>query len=230
MTSKENTPFSTLYQDFYFSKAGGLKECEHVFLNPNRISERLQNESLVRIAELGFGTGLNFFSTWKLIAEKDQGSSFYFSVDETILKKNDRSKLQVQFPELSEYIELFEHLLLDNPFTTGWNKFTVHSKLTLYLFWGDVLNFLRTLPDLESMAQEKINAWFLDGFAPSRNPAMWSEAVLAGVDYHSKFGTTFGTYTSASEVRKTLVKFGFKVEKIKGFAGKRESLIGLKDA
>lgn len=70
----------------------------------------------------------------------------------------------------------------------------------------------------------QVDAWFLDGFAPSRNPAMWTETVLARVGALSAPGATLATYSTAGAVRRGLAQAGFMVEKKPGFAAKRERL------
>ena len=72
------------------------------------------------------------------------------------------------------------------------------------------------------------DAWYLDGFAPSRNPAMWSEEILKAVFDHTQPGGTFATYAAAGFVRRNLIAAGFAVERRPGFAGKREMLCGVK--
>ena len=67
----------------------------------------------------------------------------------------------------------------------------------------------------------KADAWFLDGFAPSRNPGMWSDALLADVAARTAPGGRAATYSVAGHVRRGLAAGGFTVERMPGFAGKR---------
>ena len=83
-------------------------------------------------------------------------------------------------------------------------------------------------PALEGVARAEnpFNAWYLDGFAPSRNPDMWSEELMRLVLERTASGGSFATYAAAGFVRRNLQAAGFVVEKRKGFAGKREMLRG----
>ena len=74
----------------------------------------------------------------------------------------------------------------------------------------------------------KIDAWFLDGFAPSKNPDMWNEQLYQQIFRFTKPQGTFATFTAASAVRKGLENAGFNIKKRKGFGKKRECLSGQK--
>ena len=59
---KENTvPISDKFHDAYYSSENGLLETNYVFIDGNRLHERLNHG--FQIAELGFGTGLNFLAS-----------------------------------------------------------------------------------------------------------------------------------------------------------------------
>jgi tRNA 5-methylaminomethyl-2-thiouridine biosynthesis bifunctional protein len=85
---------------------------------------------------------------------------------------------------------------------------------------------VEVLPNLPILDEIWVNAWLLDGFAPSKNPDMWQYETLNHMARISRGGTTFATFTSASAVRKTLEKVGFRVKKHSGFGKKREMLAG----
>ena len=74
----------------------------------------------------------------------------------------------------------------------------------------------------------QIDAWYLDGFDPSKNESMWSNSVFQYIEFLSAKSATFGTFTSAGFVKRGLKKFGFEVDKVKGFGKKRHKLIGRK--
>ncbi|MEM9737116.1 MAG: MnmC family methyltransferase, partial [Pseudomonadota bacterium] len=69
-------------------------------------------------------------------------------------------------------------------------------------------------------------AWFLDGFAPARNPELWEPDLLAEVARHTAPEGTFATYTAAGHVRRTLEAVGFAVERRPGFGRKRHMTAG----
>jgi tRNA 5-methylaminomethyl-2-thiouridine biosynthesis bifunctional protein len=97
---------------------------------------------------------------------------------------------------------------------------------TLDLWIGDVHDLL---PQWHSPVNGLIDAWFLDGFAPSKNPDMWTDALFSQMARLSKTGTTFGTFTAAGIVKRGLAGVGFTVKKRNGFGRKRDMLTGVFD-
>lgn len=216
-------PLSRSYGDVYFSRANGLEETRHVFLAHNRIIERCQalpaGGQLV-IGETGFGTGLNFLCAWQAFAEHaPRDATLHFvSVEKFPLALADLQRALALWPELAPYAEQllaqyraihpgFQRLLLDG------------GRVVLTLMIGDVLE---CLPQLDA----KVDAWFLDGFAPSKNPEMWTDALFSELARLSAPGATLATFTSAGFVRRGLIAAGFAVVRVKGFGHKREMLAG----
>ncbi|MDQ0321314.1 tRNA U34 5-methylaminomethyl-2-thiouridine-forming methyltransferase MnmC [Pararhizobium capsulatum DSM 1112] len=74
--------------------------------------------------------------------------------------------------------------------------------------------------------EDLFDAWYLDGFTPSRNPDMWSASLMQRIYDHTVNQGSFATYAAAGFVRRNLQAAGFSVERRKGFAGKREMLCG----
>lgn len=216
-------PLSRSYGDVYFSRANGLEETRHVFLAHNRIVERCQalpaGGRLV-IGETGFGTGLNFLCAWQAFAEHAPHDArlHFVSVEKFPLTQADLQRALALWPELAPYAEQllaqyramhpgFQRLLLDG------------GRVVLTLMIGDVLE---CLPQLDA----KVDAWFLDGFAPSKNPEMWTDTLFAELARLSAPGATLATFTSAGFVRRGLIAAGFAVVRVKGFGHKREMLSG----
>jgi tRNA 5-methylaminomethyl-2-thiouridine biosynthesis bifunctional protein len=216
-------PLSRSYGDVYFSRANGLEETRHVFLAHNRIIERCQalpaGGRLV-IGETGFGTGLNFLCAWQAFAEHaPQDARLHFvSVEKFPLTQADLQRALALWPELAPYAGQllaqyraihpgFQRLLLDG------------GRVVLTLMVGDVLE---CLPQLDA----RVDAWFLDGFAPSKNPEMWTDALFTELARLSAPGATLATFTSAGFVRRGLIAAGFAMVRVKGFGHKREMLAG----
>jgi len=216
-------PLSRSYGDVYFSRANGLEETRHVFLAHNQIIERCQalpaGGRLV-IGETGFGTGLNFLCAWQAFAEHAPRDArlHFVSVEKFPLALADLQRALALWPELAPYAEQllaqyralhpgFQRLLLDG------------GRVVLTLMIGDVLD---CLPQLDA----QVDAWFLDGFAPSKNPEMWTDALFAELARLSAPGATLATFTSAGFVRRGLIAAGFTVVRVKGFGHKREMLAG----
>jgi tRNA 5-methylaminomethyl-2-thiouridine biosynthesis bifunctional protein len=218
----DGQPLSARFGDVYFSRESGIAETRHVFLQHNRLQERWQNlgGGLFTIGETGFGTGLNFLCAWELWKEcaPSDARLHFVSTEKYPLSRNELAQALALWPELSELsAELLEQYLWLAP---GWQRMSFdHGRVTLALLIGDARE---TLPQLRAA----VDAWFLDGFAPARNPEMWQPELFEQVARLSVHGCTFATFTSAGAVRRRLEAVGFGVEKVAGYGTKRDMLRG----
>lgn len=229
--NEENTPVSDTFDDVYFSNQDGLAETHYVFLEGNQLWERWVNyqESHFVIAETGFGTGLNFFAVTTLFHEFRQKYPhsplkhlYFISFEKYPLPLDALQQAHLAYPQFSHLAQhLQQHWL--NPIQ-GCYRFQF-DETTLDLWFGDVAE---NLPQLGDYMNDKIDAWFLDGFAPSKNPDMWNEQLYQQMFRFTKPQGTFATFTAASAVRKGLENTGFNITKRKGFGKKRECLSGQK--
>lgn len=219
---QDGQPYSAEYGDIYFSSDSGLEETCHVFLQHNRLQERWQALSVPHftIAETGFGTGLNFLCAWELwrkTAPKDARLHFV-SVERYPLTAAELQQALALWPQLAALSgALLQQYRMLAP---GWHRLEFdqgHVCLTLII--GDALTCL-------SQVRAGIDAWFLDGFAPARNPEMWQPALFTEMARLSHEGATFATFTSAGVVKRGLQQAGFEVRKTAGFGRKREMLCG----
>ena len=213
------TPIARAYDDVYFSAADGLEETRHVFHKGNNLAARW--DGLVApftIGELGFGTGLNFLATWQAWRDAPTAPGahlHYLALEASLPPRDALNAIASGWPDLAD---LTEHLLNNWPERAfGAFRLPLAADVTLILFQGDAADTLREI-------RGPVDAWFLDGFAPARNPSMWSEEVFQGIARLSRPGTTIGTYTVAGAVRRGLSDVGFAVEKAPGFGRKRECL------
>lgn len=219
----DQLPISTSYDDVYFSTVSGLDETRHVFLNANHLPERfkqLKADDCFVIGETGFGTGLNFFCAWQLFSQlADPKARLHFiSVEKHPLTVDDFNKALKTWPELEPFTSQLENLCLHA--TPGQQHFVcAEGRIRLTLLIGDVLE---QLPKLEA----EIDAWFLDGFTPSKNPDMWQPELFPILASKSHKETTFATFTAARVVRDGLIAAGFELEKIEGYGQKRNMLKG----
>lgn len=219
-------PHSERFGDSFFSRAGGLEECRHVFLEGNRIEERLRENDckLLCIGELGFGTGLNFLSTWKLFRQTAEADMrlHYWSIDGFPLRRAELERALALWPELKE---LTGQLLAacPPPIESVHRRVFDGGRVVLDCVWADAAT---ALSDLGSFGMQGIDAWYLDGFAPSRNPQMWEHAVLAQLPRCSSNGATLASYSAAGSVRRGLSDVGFSIRKRPGFGHKRECIAG----
>ena len=229
--NQENTPVSDKFDDVYFSNQDGLAETHYVFLEGNQLWERWihYQEAHFVIAETGFGTGLNFFAVTTLFREFRQKYPdsplkrlYFISFEKYPLSLDALQQAHLAYPQFSHLAQhLQQHWL--NPIQ-GCYRFHF-DETTLDLWFGDVAE---NLPQLGDYMNGKINAWFLDGFAPSKNPDMWNEQLYQQMFRFTKLQGTFATFTAASAVRKGLENAGFNIKKRKGFGKKRECLSGQK--
>ena len=229
--NEENTPVSDKFDDVYFSNQDGLAETHYVFLEGNQLWERWVNYQEVHfvIAETGFGTGLNFFAVTTLFREFRQKHPdsplkrlYFISFEKYPLLLDALQQAHLAYPQFSHLAQhLQQHWL--NPIQ-GCYRFHF-DETTLDLWFGDVAE---NLPQLGDYMNSKIDAWFLDGFAPSKNPDMWNEQLYQQMFRFTKLQGTFATFTAASAVRKGLENAGFNIKKRKGFGKKRECLSGQK--
>lgn len=215
----ENAPRSIFFDDVYFS-GDGPAETAHVFLAGNGLPQRFADASRFHIGELGFGTGLNFLVAWEAWrnAQKPAGAKLhFFSVEAFPLTADDMARAHAAWPELAPLSKTLRDAL--PPPHPGFHQLALDRDVTLTLFYGEALDGL-------SRAEAVIDAWFLDGFAPSKNPDMWSPELFAALARLSKPGATFSTFTVAGAVRRALESAGFEWEKRSGFGRKREMLAG----
>ena len=216
--TQSGAPRSARHEDSYYSEQNGAAETEHVFIRGSDLAERFASASLFSIGELGFGTGLNFISAWACWKRNaPPGARLrYTAVEARPMRRADMEQSLSQWPELSAYAR--DLLARYEPSPPGFHRFDFpEANLALTLLIGDAAAVLRQL-------EGRIDAWFLDGFAPSRNPDMWSEAVMAQIARLSAPRATAATYSVAGSVRRGLSAVGFAVEKRPGFANKRECL------
>ena len=205
---RDGVPVSRRFEDPYFSLRDGLEETRHVFLKGNQLPARFVDG--FHVAELGFGTGLNALAT--LEAWCSDGSFQFTSFEAYPISADDMEAALSRWPSLQV------GALVDN-WRNGAQRFQIGA-MHLEVIVGDVQD---TLKDWDRRA----DAWFLDGFAPARNEAMWTERVLAEVARHTNEGGTFATYTAASAVRQRLEEAGFTVRRLKGFGHKRHMSAGV---
>lgn len=220
------TPVSLTYGDVYYShETGGLEESRHVFLEHNRIAARFaaRQHGLFTIGETGFGTGLNFCESLRLFRERAPANLrlLYISCEKHPLRADDLRAALGVYPELQrEAGELLERYPPAHP---GLHVLHFGPRATLYLMYGEALECYAAL---EAGHTWNVDAWFLDGFAPAKNPDMWMIDLFQELARLSADDASFATYTSAGMARRALADAGFTVEKIPGFARKRDMLRG----
>ncbi|MBU2418502.1 MAG: tRNA (5-methylaminomethyl-2-thiouridine)(34)-methyltransferase MnmD, partial [Alphaproteobacteria bacterium] len=214
----DGAPRSGRFDDVYFSREDGLAESRAVFLAGCGLPQAWLGRRRFTVAELGFGTGLNIVALldlWRREGPAD-GRLNIFSIEGYPLSRAEAAQALGNWPELADVARA---LLDDWPEPTpGFHRIDLPGfNATLDLAVGEAAWAL-------TQWSGRADAWFLDGFAPSTNPGMWSDAVLDGVAARSAPGARVATFTVAGSVRRGLAERGFAVEKKPGHGRKRERL------
>ncbi len=222
VTIKSGRIYSNQFEDIYFSEEDAIAESHYVFLERNGLPEHWQYKKNYCIAETGFGSGLNFLVTaraWLDDPHRGERLDFY-SIEAFPLKLKHLRKIQAQW---KAYRALSSALIAQYPTATSGCHTLVFARgrIQLHLILDGIKNAL-------SNYSLRPDCWYLDGFAPAKNPKMWDHAVLNTIGKLSQKGTRLATFTAAGEVRRNLVAAGFEVKKRKGFGRKREMLCARK--
>lgn len=222
--SEAGALFSPDYGDIYFQPGQGHEESDYVFLQGNRLAERFLSASSFRIAELGFGSGLNFLLTARLW--QDHARSFahltYAAIEKHPIARDDLSRIFSHWPDLAPFADAL--LAQYPPFLEGFHVLRfLNGRIRLVLMLGDVAD---VLPQVSGV----FDAWYLDGFSPAKNPKMWDEVLFPQIFARTVPGGTLATFSAAGAVRRGLADAGLTVEKTVGFGTKRDMTVAQKPA
>ena len=216
--TERGEPRSSRFGDVYFSADDGLAESRAVFLQGCGLPGAWSGRASFTVAELGFGTGLNIAALLDLWRRDGPAKARLniFSIEAFPLTANEAGRALANWPELAM---INEALIARWPAgTPGFHRIDLPGlHATLDLLVGDVVD---VLADWTGRA----DAWFLDGFSPAQNPAMWSPEVFDRIAERSAPGARVATFTVAGAVRRGLSERGFEVEKCPGHGRKRERL------
>jgi len=219
----DSGPRSTLFNDGYASPAGAAAETETVFLNGIGAPGLWRERPSVAIGETGFGLGLNFLMTWALWRRTSLPGArlHYASVEGYPLDKPSLARALDLYRDVPGLPPLIDALCDRFPIRhEGFHRLALDDgRVQLTLLFGPVENSL-------SQLMGKMDAWYLDGFAPARNPDMWAAPVFHAIARKTKPGGRLATYTAAGHVRRGLEEAGFSIEKHPGYAHKRERITG----
>ncbi|MEM9472413.1 MAG: tRNA (5-methylaminomethyl-2-thiouridine)(34)-methyltransferase MnmD [Pseudomonadota bacterium] len=215
----DDVPRSSVFDDTFYTKGDGQAETAYVFIDGNHLPKRWAGTDDFSIAELGFGTGLNFLETWRCwIAARQPARQLVFTSFEAY---------PISADDMARALSRWETLKpLSSILVSRWREASglpVHWQL-------DDQTRLQIIPGKAGESLKvwdgRADAWYLDGFSPARNPDMWDRDLMLQVHDHTVPDGSFATYTAAGDVRRNLQAAGFVVSKRKGFAGKREMLFG----
>jgi tRNA 5-methylaminomethyl-2-thiouridine biosynthesis bifunctional protein len=229
----DGTPYSEEFNDIYFDSKSGYQQSEDIFIHGNNISKRIQqnNDSFV-IAETGFGTGLNFLLTlqaYKKLQTSAPNANLcnlnFISVEKFPLSKAQLSKSLSSLPQLKFFTDLlleqYPEMTHDSESIKEINGSFFDGKVSLKVIIDDAA---QGLSKIKTNKRGSVDAWYLDGFSPAKNPEMWSEQLFSEIGRLSKVQASIATFTVAGFVKRHLKKIGFRVEK-KSHRGDREQIL-----
>jgi tRNA 5-methylaminomethyl-2-thiouridine biosynthesis bifunctional protein len=227
LTGLSMTLISKEFDDIYFSAEDGFAETDFVFLKGCGLPESWQNQSHYTIFETGFGTGLNVLSAAKLFSETAKASQYLdiVSVEKFPLTPD---VIKDALAPWAEKLEPFLSTLIDNyPLRiSALHPIDLSPNITLHLCFGDIAEIMPCLFEkTKNIKHRQIDAWFLDGFAPAKNPDMWCAELFTAIKDFSHKDTRLATFTAAGLVKRGLESTGLAVEKVRGFGRKRDMLI-----
>jgi len=215
---KDGVPYSAAYGDIYHSADGGVGQARHVFLQGCGLPQAWAGRDRFVVLETGFGTGLNFLATWAAWRDDPARCArlHFLSVEKHPFRTEDLTRLHAQWPE---FAPLSEELLANWPtLTPGFHRIALDGgRVQLTLMLGDALDCL-------PQVQAKVDAFYLDGFAPDCNADLWQPALFDALVPLARPGAMAATYTVAASVREGLGRIGFVCEKRTGYGRKRHCL------
>ena len=220
---RDGRAFSPRYNDIYFSNGGPI-DSHRVFLEPAKVGQRIARNPVFTVAELGFGTGLNFVVTaTEFLRKRSNPSRLRFvSFEKHPLTLLDLRQVGQPWDQSLPFV----NQLLDQypPAVAGWHRrFFEGGDIELSIYIGDVVTGFR---DFLERDQRGVDAWFLDGFSPDRNPAMWQESMLSRLHTLTRVGGSVTTFSAAGSVRRILQRNGFQLERVNSLPDKRHTLCG----
>lgn len=216
------TLYSEQYKQTFHSINGSKTESNHVFLDASGVKDLLTDGQHVRLLEVGFGTGLNFFLTADL-ALKYHANLHYWAYEKDLLSEDVLASLSFEHhlthPALiSQFIQWRKTVKTVN--TTGLLRWVFNDSLCLQIILGDAT---RSTPP-----KELVDAIYLDAFSPDQNPELWTVSFFEKLYKSLANNGKLSTYSAKSQVRKDLNAAGFKTTKLPGPPGKREMLVATK--
>jgi tRNA 5-methylaminomethyl-2-thiouridine biosynthesis bifunctional protein len=221
--ANDGTPYSPAYGDVYHSAAGGHLQAKHVFMGGNGLPERWRERRRFVVLETGFGLGTNFLATWLAWRNDPQRCAelHFISLEKHPFAAVDLARAHEVWPEFAELsAELMRHWPVGDLLRAGEHRLELaDARVVLHLLFGDALAYL-------PMLDAEVDAFYLDGFSPAKNPDLWSPELCRSLHRLAVPGATLATWSVAGAVRRALSDAGFVVEKRAGFADKRQMLIG----
>ena len=215
-------PVSRSYGDAYHPAWGALEQARKVFLHGNQLPQRWQGRQSFTVCETGFGLGNNFLALWRAWRDDPQRPRrlHVVSFEAHPLTKQD---MQTMLTRADDAVKGLAGQLVQAwpPLLPGLHRLEFEGGcLTLTLAFG-------TVERLSKQVDARVDAYFLDGFAPRVNPAMWTRSLFGQLARMANQGATAATWSCAGAMRRALQDAGFLVSKQPGHGGKREITVAV---
>ena len=207
-------PTAIEYDDSYWGQGNPAEEKRFVFPLQHDLTQRAKVSDFFVILELGFGFGHNFLQTlaeWRKTGTTSQ--LHYIAIERS---PPSQAVLKQTHERLDS--EGWQRLIsIYPPQLEGWYVVWLAQNVRLTLIFEDATT---ALPRLDA----KVDAFYLDGFKPSSNPALFNPFVFNALQTLAQPGATVSSYSVAGTVKQGLKAAGFSIEKRSGFGHKRSML------
>ncbi|MGL1958128.1 MAG: bifunctional tRNA (5-methylaminomethyl-2-thiouridine)(34)-methyltransferase MnmD/FAD-dependent 5-carboxymethylaminomethyl-2-thiouridine(34) oxidoreductase MnmC [Colwellia sp.] len=238
----DGSPFSKQFNDIYFDTSAGFEQSDFVFIKSNHIEQRIkQSQQVFTVFETGFGTGLNFLLTlqaYKKILNQNKSNKnaqsiaplHFISVEKYPLTQNQLIKTLSILPKLAEFSALLipqYSCEIKSSTKNNVQKMVAtffDNQVTLTIIFNDAT---LALSQIKSPKTGLVDAWYLDGFSPAKNPDMWSNELFSQIGRLSKEQSTLTTFTVAGSVKRKLRNIGFRLHKKQAPGEKKEMYYGV---
>ena len=208
---QDGVPVSRRHADPYYSLTDGLAETRAVYLEGCRLPGRYAPGFV--LAELGVGVGLNLCAAWAAWRKARPGGPLrYVGFEAYPVSGEDVRRALAPFDDIAAEAAMW---------AAAWGAAEGDGILRIGLpglaaevHLGDAR---AAVPAWEGAAE----AWFLDGFAPARNPDLWEPGLMEAVARRTAPGGRLATYSAAGAVRRALAHAGLEVERVPGHGRKR---------
>ena len=197
--------------EHFHSVHGAIQESMHVFIENGL---KACTKSPLNLLEIGFGTGLNALLSFLNRGEKVIN---YYSLEKFPLPKEEYSQLNYAENHSSDIQKIFLQM-----HQCEWEKpHELAENFSLTKINGDLKTIdFSNLPTFDLV--------YFDAFAPNKQPALWTDAIFEKISAHCRLGAIFTTYCAKGDVRRSLQKHGFAMQRLAGPPGKKHILYGEK--
>lgn len=220
------TLYSARYAQAYGSQHGALTEAQEVFLAPSGVAARLASGEVVRVLEVGFGTGLNFFVTARAALAAPGAQLHYTALERDLLSAAEVAALG--YGELlgeGDLLAAYSSWRAGLTSAAGVQRFLFPARaarVTLELHLGDAAALAAT----GALPRGPFRAVYQDAFSPEANPELWTPDFLEALTSALEPGGTLTSYCVKGVVRRRLAALGLTVSRRPGPpGGKREVLL-----